>query len=60
MTAEQKLERIKKLIKEANLAEDVSKVNFYSEVIDQSFRDIRDEMWELYCLAYDIKNVINM
>ena len=59
MTAEQKLERIKNLIKERALA-DVSKDDFYNEVEEQRLIDIKDEMWELYCFAHDIENIINM
>ncbi len=59
MTAEQKLERIKNLIKESALA-DVSKDDFYNEIEEQRLVDIKDEMWELYCLALDIENIINM
>lgn len=59
MTAEQKLERIKNLIKESALA-DVSKDDFYNEIEEQRLVDIKDEMWELYCLAQDIENTINM
>lgn len=59
MTAEQKLERIKNLIKESALA-DVSKDDFYNEIEEQRLVDIKDEMWELYCLAQDIENIINM
>ena len=59
MTTEQKLERIKKLVKELGLAE-FSKVNFYSTFEEQSITDIRDEMWMLYCFVYDVENTINM
>lgn len=59
MTTEQKLERIKKLVKELNLAE-VTKDEFYSEIEEQRLVDIKDEMWELYCFANDVVNTINM
>ena len=59
MTAEQKLERIEKLVKELKLAE-VTKEEFYSEIEEQRLVDIKDEMWELYCFAHDIENIINM
>ena len=59
MTAEQKLERIEKLIKELNLIE-VTKEEFYSEVEEQRLVYIKDEMWELYCFANDVTYTMKM
>ena len=59
MTAEQKLERIEKLVKELDLAE-VTKEEFYNEVEEQSLIDIKDEMWELYCFANDVVVTMKM
>ena len=59
MTAEQKMERIEKLVKELDLVE-VAKEEFYSEVEEQSLVDIKDEMWELYCFANDVAVTMKM
>ena len=53
MTAEQKLERIKDLIKKYDYAE-VTKDEFYNDFEKQRVVDIKEEMWELYCFMIDV------
>lgn len=59
MTAEQKLERIKDLIKKYDYAE-VTKDEFESKFELQRVIDIKDEMWELYCFMVDVIVTIDM
>ena len=57
MTNKECLKRIAKLTDELNIA-DVMKEAYIKALKNASFNDIKDELWEFYCFACDIKSVL--
>lgn len=57
MTNKECLDRIAKLTEELNVA-DITRTEALEALKDASFNEIADELWELYCFASGIKNVL--
>ena len=57
MTDKECIKKIAKLTEELDLA-DITKEEALEALKDASFNEIADELWELYCFASDIKNVL--
>ena len=58
ITAEEKLQRIGKLLKEWDMS--LTHKEFELEFMDQSVNDIKDEMWRMYCFINDVSGTLDL
>lgn len=59
MKAEEQIKRITKLLNDISL-DTITRTEFEEEFPKQSINEIKDEMWQLYCFASDIRDTLIM
>lgn len=60
MTDAERIKRIEELWKDADIADDYTQDVLFAELEQESFANIKDIIWLLYCFAIDVFDTITM
>jgi len=60
MTDTERIKHIEELWKDADIADDYTQDVLFAELEQESFANIKDIIWLLYCFAMDVHNTLNI
>jgi hypothetical protein len=60
MNDNKKLKRLVELSNELKLQEGITREEFKNEFLEESVKDLEEEMWQLYCFASDVIYTLNL
>lgn len=59
MTKEEQVEQISILLNKLDLDE-ITPAEYDEMFPEQSINDLKDELWRMYCFAWDVCDILNM